>query len=55
LKRYLLRLIPPRKSFATDATAQEREVMTRHANYWADQLRAGRVVMFGPVLDPAGP
>lgn len=55
LRRYLLRLIPPRKDFATDATQQEREVMMRHANYWADHLRAGRVVMFGPVLDPAGP
>lgn len=55
LKRYLLRLIPPRKDFAIEATPQEREVMVRHANYWADHLRAGRVVMFGPVLDPAGP
>lgn len=55
LKRYLLRLIPPRKSFASDATAQEREVMVQHATYWSDHLRAGRVVMFGPVLDPAGP
>lgn len=55
LKRYLLRLIPPRKTFASDATAQEREVMARHAAYWTEHLRAGRVVMFGPVLDPAGP
>ncbi|WP_427914811.1 SRPBCC domain-containing protein [Ramlibacter sp. MMS24-I3-19] len=55
LRRYLLRLVPPRKNFASDATAREREVMARHAAYWGEHLRAGRVVMFGPVLDPAGP
>lgn len=55
LKRYLLRLIPPRRSFASDMSDQEREVMVRHAAYWGEHLRAGRVVIFGPVLDPAGP
>jgi uncharacterized protein YndB with AHSA1/START domain len=53
-KRYLLRLLPPRTSFAMDINAQEREVMAKHADYWRAQMRAGRAVMFGPVLDPAG-
>jgi uncharacterized protein YndB with AHSA1/START domain/uncharacterized protein YciI len=53
-KHYLLRLLPPRGSFAMDMTAQEREAMSAHAAYWGEQMQAGRVIMFGPVLDPAG-
>lgn len=55
LKHYLLRLIPPRSSFAFDATTEERQIMARHADYWRQQLSVGHAVMFGPVLDPAGP
>jgi uncharacterized protein YciI len=26
-----------------------------HSAYWSDHMRAGRVVVFGPVADPQGP
>jgi uncharacterized protein YciI len=47
-------LIPPRPTFAADMTDAERAVMGRHAVYWQGLVDAGRVVVFGPVLDPAG-
>lgn len=52
---YLLRLIPPRPSFAMDMTAAERAVMQRHVGYWTGQLAGGAAVLFGPVADPKGP
>jgi uncharacterized protein YciI len=32
----------------------EAEIMGEHAGYWQNQLEARRVVVFGPVSDPAG-
>jgi hypothetical protein len=32
----------------------EAALMGKHAVYWADQLNQGKVVVFGPVMDPAG-
>lgn len=52
--RYLLRLMPPRPSFALDMTPQEQDVMASHAQYWSTHMESGRVILFGPVLDPAG-
>ncbi|HTR51094.1 MAG TPA: SRPBCC domain-containing protein [Kofleriaceae bacterium] len=51
---FLLRLIPPRATFAQDMSADERAVMTAHGVYWREQLAAGTAIAFGPVLDPAG-
>jgi uncharacterized protein YciI len=51
---FLFRLIPPRPTFAQDMTAQEREVMGRHAAHWRELLDRGTAVAFGPVLDPDG-
>ena len=51
---YLYRLIPPRPTFAADMTDAEAAVMAEHATYWTALLGEGRVVAFGPVLDPAG-
>jgi uncharacterized protein YciI len=33
---------------------EEREIMGRHAAYWQPFLQAGRMVVFGPVLDATG-
>jgi uncharacterized protein YndB with AHSA1/START domain len=52
---FLCRLLPPRPTFALDMNAGERAVMGEHANYWRQHMREGRVVVFGPVADPAGP
>ena len=49
-----MRLIAPRPTFALDMTAEERDVMGRHAAYWQPLVEEGRMVVFGPVLDDTG-
>ena len=51
---YLYKLVPPRPTFAADMTDEEAAVMAEHARYWTSLLGEGRVLAFGPVLDPAG-
>lgn len=55
MERYFVfRLIPPRPTFHLDITEEEGEIMTRHGAYWQGQLDAGKVLIFGPVVGPAG-
>ncbi|RWD65663.1 MAG: ATPase [Mesorhizobium sp.] len=49
------RLIPPRPDFAFTLTEEERALMNAHADFLRDQLRAGTMMIAGPVADPAGP
>lgn len=51
---FAYKLVPPRPSFALDMTDAERAVMGEHAGYWTGFVDEGRVVVFGPVLEPAG-
>jgi uncharacterized protein YciI len=51
---FVFRLQAPRPTFALDMTDEEREVMGRHAAYWQPLVQAGRMVVFGPVLDGTG-
>jgi uncharacterized protein YciI len=51
---YVFRLQAPRPSFALDMTDEEREIMGRHAAHWRPLVEAGRMVVFGPVLDGTG-
>jgi uncharacterized protein YciI len=51
---YVLKLIPCRPTFAQDMTDGERAIMQQHASYWRELMALGKVVAFGPVLDPAG-
>lgn len=53
-KHYVLKLIPPRPTFATDMTETERAVMMEHVAYWKDLLDKGIVIVYGPVADPKG-
>jgi hypothetical protein len=53
-KCFLLRLLPPRPSFAHDMSEAERKVMGEHAIYWRKLLADGYAVAFGPVADPNG-
>jgi uncharacterized protein YciI len=53
-KYFLARLLGPRPTFPMDITAEERDLMGRHSAYWKGQMAAGKMVVFGPVLDPAG-
>ncbi len=52
---YFLKLIASRPTFAFDMTAEERETMNQHVAYWKQVMANGKVVVFGPVMDPAGP
>ena len=52
---YAFRLIAPRPTFVQDMTDEERATMAEHAEYWKGLLAEGVAVVFGPVLDPAGP
>lgn len=51
---FLCRLIPPRATFPQDMTADEADMMKRHAAYWTGLLQRGTAVVFGPVGDPKG-
>jgi hypothetical protein len=53
-KHYVLYLIPSRSSFALDMTSEERVIMQQHVAYWTDLMNKGLVLLFGPVMDPAG-
>ena len=52
---YFCKLIPPRPSFAMDMNEDEGALMMRHAAYWREKMAEGKVIVFGPVADPAGP
>jgi uncharacterized protein len=52
---FFLKLAPCRPTFAMDMTDEERAVMMAHIAYWKTWMAEGRVVVFGPVMDPAGP
>jgi len=54
-KQFLLKLIPPRSTFAGDMSETEREIMNEHIDYWKGLTDKGIAVVFGPVLDPKGP
>jgi uncharacterized protein len=54
MSTFILRLQAPRPTFALDMTDEEREIMSRHAEYWQPFIDSGRMVVFGPVLDGTG-
>ena len=51
---FALKLIPPRESFTQDMTPDEQNIMHQHVAYWTDLMNKGKVIAFGPVLDPKG-
>ncbi len=50
-KYYLIKLIGPRQNFALTITDSEKNLMMEHGKYWQDIIKAGHVVIFGPVFD----
>ncbi len=54
MSTFVFRLIAPRPTFALDMTDEERAIMGRHAAHWQPLIDAGRMVVFGPVLDGTG-
>jgi len=53
-KSWLIRLVPPRPTFAEDATPAELALMEQHFAYWKDLNQKGICTFGGPVLDPKG-
>ena len=51
---FVSRLLGPRPTFPLDITAEERELMGAHSQYWRQKMAQGKVVVFGPVMDPKG-
>ena len=51
---FLSKLIPPRPTFVADMSAEERDVMLAHQDYWLPHVNAGLVLVMGPVIDPKG-
>ena len=52
-KHFFLKLIPPRATFAFDMTVDEHTQMRQHVAYVHGLFEQGKVVIFGPVMDPA--
>lgn len=50
-KTWLIRLVPPRSTFADDATPAEQALMERHLAYWKDLNTKGVCMFGGPILD----
>jgi uncharacterized protein len=53
-QHFFLKLIPPRPTFPMDMNAEERALMMQHVAYTQEQFAAGKVLVFGPVMEPAG-
>ena len=53
-KYFVLRLNPTRPGFAQTMTAEEKEIMQQHINYWKAYMDRGIMLIFGPVMDPEG-
>jgi len=49
-----LKLIPPRSTFATDMTPDERDLMHQHLAHVQPYFASGSVLVYGPVLAPDG-
>ena len=51
---FVCKLVPPRATFMQDMSDAEGEALGAHIAYWTQLLEEGKVVLFGPVGDPAG-
>lgn len=51
-KYFVLHLLPSRADFAQTMTDEERAIMMKHVAYWTEIMNQGKVLAFGPVLDP---
>jgi uncharacterized protein YciI len=55
MPHYFLKIIPCRPTFAFDMTDDERAIMQRHVVYLGGLMDKGKMVVYGPVMDPKGP
>jgi uncharacterized protein YciI len=54
MSTFVIRLEASRPTFAMDMSDDEREIMGRHAAHWQRYIDSGQMVVFGPILEPAG-
>lgn len=52
-KYFVLHLLPSRPDFAQTMNDAEKAIMTEHVAYWTALMNQGKVLAFGPVMDPA--
>ena len=52
MKRFLFKLISPRRTFPQDMTEAERNVMREHVSHWTELAEKRTAIVFGPVIDP---
>jgi uncharacterized protein YciI len=48
---FVFKLLGPEGMSPTNMTDEQRDIMGRHAGYWAGLLETGNAVAFGPVID----
>jgi uncharacterized protein YciI len=53
-KHFFVKLNAPRATYAVDMTAEEKQIMQEHIAYWKPYSDNGTMIVFGPVLNPAG-
>jgi uncharacterized protein len=51
-KYFVLYLLPSRPDFAQTMTEEELSIMQEHIGYWTDLMNKGKILAFGPVMDP---
>jgi uncharacterized protein YciI len=51
-KYFVLHLLPSRPDFAQTMNDEERQIMMQHITYWTKLMNEGKVLVFGPVIDP---
>ena|ERR1700722_19805127 len=51
---FALKLNPLRPTFSIDMNEEERGIMQQHVTFWADLMSKGKVIVYGPILDPKG-
>ena len=51
-KYFVLHLLPSRPDFAQTMSDDETAIMMEHIGYWTEKMNLGKVLVFGPVLDP---
>lgn len=51
-KYFALYLRPSRPDFAQTMSDDERSIMMKHVGYWTNLMHQGKVLAFGPVMDP---
>jgi uncharacterized protein YciI len=54
MPHFFCKLKPPRTTFISDMTPDEKQVMRAHREYWTPRVETGVVVAMGPVSDPVG-